>query len=348
MSLLALQSLEVGRVCAKRWRADGVVEPYGSIVWWRPRESHAVVDIESLAAALERLEVRPDLCVVRGTLVDQDAKRIRRAMQGDGAGLSDGDRSWMCCDLDTLETTPELRAQLRDNPWGGLELAARFAVSLLPEWLRDVSCVAQWSQSAGRDGYARAKLHLWFWLDRPVCCASLAAWSSTVDALDPSVCRPVQPIYTSRPIIEDGWAFGPTRRTMLVGGSRPIAACPDVLQSSDAWQAEKKARDDERASRAAMWAAADKYRTPLARASRAARRMDAVVRSALAEMAAAPESRRHGTLMRSAAAIARTAHDLGVDPMNDLVALAGVAKARLPSDRAHEPAAAIEYVLRTL
>lgn len=348
MSLLALQSLEVGRVCAKRWRADGVCESYGSIVWWRPLENRAVGGIVDLAEALERLEVRPDLCIVRGTLINPGAGRIRRAMQGPDAGLRDGDRSWMCCDLDTLETTPDLRAQLRDDPWGGIELAARFAVELLPEWLHGVSFVAQWSQSAGRDGYTKAKLHLWFWLDRPVCCASLSEWSSTIAALDPAVCRPVQPIYTSRPIIEDGWTFGPSRRTILIPGARASASPPPEIVDIATWQAAKDARDAEQRAKAAKWAEADRYRSPAARASRGARHMDAVVRKALDEMASAPESRRHGTLMRSAAAIARTAQEIDVDPTQDLEVLAQVARARLPSDRSDEPKAAIDYVLRTL
>lgn len=348
MSLLALQSLERGRVCAKRWRADGTVEPYGSIVWWRPLENRRIESIADLAEALERLEVRPDLCIVRGTLVDPAAQRIRRAMQGEGAGLTDGDRSWLCCDLDTLDTTPELRAQLREDPWGGIEIAARWALSKMPEWIQQASIVAQWSQSAGRDGYARAKLHLWVWLDRPVCCASLAQWANGVEALDPAVCRPVQPIYTSRPIIEDGWTFGPSRRTVLLAGSRDAASPPLEIVDLATWRAAKEARDTEARERAAKWAEADRYRSPAARVSRGAKRMDAVVRRALDEMASAPESRRHGTLVRCAAAIARTAGEIGIDPHDDLRALCEVAVARLPSDRASEPQAAIEYALRTL
>jgi hypothetical protein len=76
--------------------------------------------------------------------------------------------------------------------------------------------------------------------------------------------------------------------------------------------------------------------------------MDTVVRKALDDMAAAPESRRHGTIVRCAAAIARTAYELGVDPSEDLGALCAVAVARLPGDRSHEPQVAIDYALRTL
>lgn len=347
MSLLALQSLEDGKLCAKRWRADGSVESYGLITWWRPVSATNVSDIGRLYGALQRLRARRDLVVVRGTLVDPEAIRMRRALQGDYAGLRDGDRPWLCCDLDTLATDEGMRAELVADAPGGLQRVGAWARSQLPAWLQDVTCVARWSQSAGRDAFAKAKLHLWFWLDRPVCCASLATWASDVPMLDPAVCRPVQPIYTSDPIVEDGWR-GPEERVALVPGAVDVGTTPaDILSYAD-WRARKDAADREREERARMWAEADRYRSPAARQSRAARRMDTVVRRALDEMASAPESRRHGTLMRAAAAISRTAHEVGVDPRADLEALAQVAAARLPADRASEPATAIEYAQRTL
>lgn len=347
MSLLALQSLEAGKGCAKRWRPDGTVESYGLITWWRPLEARGIRDIDGLAGALERLGKRRDLVVVRGTLLDPSAQRIRRAMQGDGAGLTDGDRSWVCCDLDTLVPTDELRAELLLSPSGGIDIAGRWAREQLPEWMRSATVVARWSQSAGRDGYAKVKLHLWAWLTRPVCCASLAEWATDVDILDPAVCRTVQPIYTADPIIEDGWTSGPTRRVAIIRGSVDAAEPPDDLVDLATWTARKIAEDKERSERAAMWAAADRYRSPVAIRARAARRIDAVVKRALDEMASAPESRRHATLTRAAASIARTARDLGLDPMDDLRALAAVAAARLPSDRSSEPYAVIEYAART-
>lgn len=347
MSLLALQSLEPDKVCAKRWRADGTVDTYGLITWWRPLEAPAVTDIGKLYRALQRLRGRHDMVVVRGTLVDPTAQRMRRALQGDGANLSDGDRPWLCCDLDTLATDEGLRAELVADAPGGLQRVGAWARAQLPAWLQDVTCVARWSQSAGRDAFAKAKLHLWFWFDRAVCCASLAAWAADVPMLDPAVCRPVQPIYTSDPIVEDGWR-GPDERVALVPGGVDVARPPDEILSYADWRARKDAADREREQKARMWAEADRYRSPAARASRAARRMDAVVRRALEEMATAPESRRHGTLMRSAAAIARTAQEVGVDPRADLEALAQVAAARLPADRATEPRVAIEYAQRTL
>jgi hypothetical protein len=347
MSLLALQSLERDKACAKRWLPSGAVESYGLITWWRPFEAPAVSDIGKLYRALQRLRSRPDMVVVRGTLIDPSATRMRRALNGDDANLQDGDRSWLCCDLDTLATDEGMRAELVADMPGGLQRVGAWARAQLPAWLRDVTCVARWSQSAGRDAFARAKLHLWFWLARPVCCASLAAWASDVPMLDPAVCRPVQPIYTSDPIVQDGWR-GPDERVALVAGTADLGSPPPALLNIGDWTARKNVADREREENARRWAEADRYRTPAARASRAASRLHTVVRRALDEMATAPESRRHGTLMRAAAAIARTAQEVGVDPRSDLDALAQVAAARLPSGRAAEPAVAIEYAQRTL
>lgn len=348
MSLLALQSLEPGKVCAKRWRAGGEVEAYGSIVWWRPLEAPGVRNIDQLASALQRLAQRTDLCVVRGTLVDASATRIRRAVQGEHAGLRDGDRSWLCCDLDTLAPPDELRAELLTSPSGGIDAAGRWARSMLPAWLQDVTIVAQWSQSAGRDGYRLAKLHLWAWLDRPVCCASLTEWARDIDVLDPAVCRTVQPIYTSDPIIEDGWTSGPTRRIAVIRGRVDAATPPAEVVDLATWEARRRAQDKARAEQAERWAEANRYRSPAARASRDARRMHGCTQRALDEMATAPESRRHGTLTRCAASIARTAAELGMDPTDDLRMLQDIAVARLPASRAAEPGAVIEYVRRSI
>lgn len=346
MSLLALQSLEPGKVCAKRWRADGTVEAYGRATWWRPMEARGVRDIDQLAAALERLAKRPDLCVVRGTLVDPAATRIRRALQGDGAGLRDGDRSWICCDLDHLQPPDDVRAELTMSPSGAVDIAGRWARAQLPEWLQDVTIVAQYSASAGRDGYQKAKLHVWAWLTRPVCCASLASYASGVEVLDPAVCRPVQPIYTADPIIEDGWTGGPTRRLAVVRGRSDAAEPPAECVDLATWEARRRIDELERQQRAAKWAEANKYRSPTALLSRAARRMEQVVSQAVTEMAGAPESRRHGTLMSGAIRIVKTASELGLDPQADLQKLVDVALARLPSDRRHEPAEVIEYAMR--
>lgn len=346
MSLLALQSLESGKVCAKRWRPDGQVESYGSIVWWRPLEARGIRNIDQLAAALGRLATRPDLCVVRGTLIDPTATRIRRALNGDAAGLQDGDRSWICCDLDTLEPPSEIRAEILTSPTGGIDLAGRWARDQLPEWLQDVTVIAQWSQSAGRDGYAKAKLHVWAWLSRPVCCASLAAWATDVPLLDPAVCRPVQPIYTSDPIIDDGWTSGPTRRIAIIRGRVDEAEPPDEIECLSTWTARRKLAEIDRQERAARYAEANRYRSPWAVLSRAARRLEAVTRQALDEMAGALESRRHATLMRCAMRIAKTATELGLDASRDLDALRDVAASRLPADRQGEPDEVISYAVR--
>lgn len=348
MSLLALQSLDGSKPCAKRWRADGEVESYPLITWWRPLEATAVNNIDRLFEALQRLGKRRDLCVIRGAARDPSAKRIRRKTRDEG-DIVDVDRPWLVCDFDNLSTAGRegLQAAIVADPDEGLVLAADYARASLPVWLRTATMVARWSQSAGRDGFAKAKIHLWFWLSRAVCSASLSEYVTANTHLDPSVCRPVQPIYTADPIIEDGWTAGPRERVKLIRGTSDTADPSPKILSLDDWRADRAAKEEQRKAVSAKFAEANMYRSPMALRQRGARRMYELTTKAVGEIAGAPEGRRHATLIRSAASIVRVAREVGIDPQPDLDAIANAARARLPASRANEVSEALRYVLET-
>jgi len=338
--ILGLRSLD-GSACAKHWRADGSVEGYGHGVWWQPLEARGIVDLASLYAALQRLRGRRDMMLVRGTVREPGAARIRRAIHGDDAGLRDGDRAWMCCDLDTLDVPEDLRGAFAAP--SGIETAGRWARALLPAWLRTAAMVAQWSASAGRDGFARAKLHLWVWLSRGVCCRSLELYARSVPILDPSVCRPVQPIYTADPIIEDGWT-GPEQRLALIDGD--VAEPPLEVMSLDQHLAFEQVEIAARQAEAARWAEAARYRSPLANANLAQRRLMKVIERHVDALANAGEGDRHACLVAGSRAIVSTAAELQLDPHAGLEQLRSVGYAKLPSSRHHEIAQVIAYTLR--
>jgi hypothetical protein len=356
MGLLALQSRDPRKICAKRFLADGTVIGYGSPTWWTPIPAPRIDSIFKLYTALLRLQQRRDLIVVRGELINPNAKTIRRAIADKvceytgqilPAGLKDADRRWLVCDLDTAEPPESLRRELLADPDRGIERAGKWAMTLLPDWMQGTTTVACWSNSAGLDGYKRAKLHLWLWLDRPVCCASLANYITKIPVLDPAVCRAAQPIYTADPIIERPWPGAPTRRVALIKGEKHAATPPPELMNLADHQTRLEEENRKRQAEADRWKEAARFRPELANRSRAIAHMQRIVARALDEMAQAPESRRHITLVKQAANIVRHARELRLDPRPDLAALERVAIAKLPENRRSEPALAIAYALRT-
>lgn len=356
MALLALQSRDPEKLCAKRFLADGTVKGYGSPTWWIPIYAPKINGLDQLYTTLQRLRSRPDLLIVRGGLIDINAKSVRRAWKPktnpktgivSPPGLKDVDRAWMVADLDTLAPPPELRAELQADPSGGLEKAGRWAQTQLPAWLQDADCIAQWSNSAGRDGYAKLKMHIFFWLDRAVCSDSLSAYAATIPVLDPATCRSCQPIYTADPIIEDGWTGAPQTRIVLMRGNKRAASPPPEIMSLEDWEYTLKLRDQERRDAAEVTRLIQSVLPEAAQRTIALRRFHRIVQRALEAMASAPESRRHDTLLSKAASIARSARELGINPYQDLEALARVAIARLPSNRSAEVGLAIAYALRT-
>lgn len=156
-----------------------------------------VADIHSLAAALQVLERNPRVCVIRGEYVGTTPERDVRKLQRNGGGFVPLPRRWVMLDIDGIEAPEGM------DPTG-LE-AIDHVIGLLPAEFRGVSHFYQWSSSAGLKGRA-IKLHLWFWLDRPVHDEDLERWAEGIGIVDPAVFRTVQVHYTAAPIFLDGRA----------------------------------------------------------------------------------------------------------------------------------------------
>jgi hypothetical protein len=75
---------------------------------------------------------------------------------------------------------------------------------LLPSYFRGVRCIASATASTGRKGLCTARMRLFFELTEAADNDALSAWledlNKRIPAIDPSVLRPQQPIYTARPI----------------------------------------------------------------------------------------------------------------------------------------------------
>jgi len=114
--------------------------------------------------------------------------------------LKDVPRSWLAVDVDDCHVPEPLGLATR------IVEAGRHVRALLPAEFHDAACVVSASASTGLAGPARARLRLWFLLDRPIACADLHRWARGARAaghpVDPQVCLPAQPIYTARPLFE--------------------------------------------------------------------------------------------------------------------------------------------------
>ncbi len=185
------------RRLAKRVRADGTIDAYDSARTY-DLFTVEIPDLASLERLLGQLLRRPDCAVVRGGIIDPDrTRRVRRLAHvdketGECPTLEERPRQWLALDLDSPERPEGISAD-------DLAGCAAVAVSRLPAAFRDVACIVQASGSHGLKPGLR--LRLWYWLDRPLSGQELKRWLRGV-AVDPTVFRPAQVIYTAAPVFD--------------------------------------------------------------------------------------------------------------------------------------------------
>jgi len=207
--------------------------------------------LAGLADALRKLESRDNYFVIRGELRGQATRREkvnRLASWNDKERQPDWeqrDRQWAMFDID-------------DIAWSGPEIVSQFEyerrlVSIikdkLPSCFHDVGFYYQLSSSAGltkvdggayRVGHTTLKAHLWYWLDRPLCCPSIREWIRGSNLpIDAAPFNPVQPHYTSNPSFRGG--DDPLQfRSGIVLGRCPVLTLPDSVTGRDEYVRAKK------------------------------------------------------------------------------------------------------------
>jgi hypothetical protein len=188
-------------------------EPHNKATWHDVTLSPKITSLDDLAAILARLESARECFVVRGEPTQSGTLR-RRSEDGTFACV---DRRWLMIDID-------------DCPGDSVTEA----IALLPDYFRDVACWYQYSASAGiKPG---VKVHLWYWLDRPVCCFSLRQWAKSLSGIvDASLYNPVQVHYTARPVFKNAEDPLPNRSGMIPG--RPVLSLPATVVDLAAWRA---------------------------------------------------------------------------------------------------------------
>jgi hypothetical protein len=187
------------RRLAKIVHRDGTIQGFDSARTF-DLFSVPVADLEATAKLLDHLLHRPDCAVVRGNIIDPArTKQVRRLAlpdpkTGECPTLQEAAHQWLALDLDNAERPASI-------PADDLAGCAAMAVSRLPAAFCGVSCIAQASGSHGL--VPGIRLRLWYWLSRPASGPELKRWLRGV-AVDHSVFRPAQVIYTAAPIFEPG------------------------------------------------------------------------------------------------------------------------------------------------
>ena len=188
-----------------------VTEDYERRTWFSfaPRDAG---DIRELSALLTNLEGQGDTFVILGVPKEgiEPGSEVRRLLykdteNGQGPYFKEADdgQPWLVLDIDRLPCPPDL------DPVNEPENAVVYALSRLPDEFASATCHWQLSASAGVDSGGLIKMHLWFWLDRPVKVHSLRQWARVVNdraglqLIDPAPFNPVQPIYTAAPVFLD-------------------------------------------------------------------------------------------------------------------------------------------------
>lgn len=214
-----------------------------------------ISSLEELAHLLKQLSHDSHACLVRGHLAENRNPTYvqRNTVKHHGAEgfFEETDGQWFQADIDEGEL-PEVISY--NDPEALLKAAIwvrdQFLGQKAPE-LVGVSCVAQWSASAAfspastsgkeykLDQIRIPKLHLWFWLDRPVCGPSLRPYLKRIGA-DDRVAVCVQPNYTAAPMLFDRWGQrvpDPLAwRTRILPGTHDTVCAPPCLVDLKTWQ----------------------------------------------------------------------------------------------------------------
>lgn len=192
--------------------------------------------LDDLHALIVRLQADPRAFLIRGEPIPgRDLKNILRTKNtkdGEAAAFREYPRRWVMLDVDGLNipvdwSTPQ-----------GCQAAADRLVGLLPMELRVAGYIWQVSASAGMKPGCR--MHLFYFLDRPLGEQELTRWGDFINEnagrkiLDNAVFRTIQPLYVAPPIFGDGLLDPVAQRIGYIPGAP--ASLPRMSARGEAWK----------------------------------------------------------------------------------------------------------------
>lgn len=268
---------------------------------------------------------------------------------GDAATLQDHASRWLCVDIDNLSAPAGL------DPLDLASVAPWAIQRALPETFHSAGVIAQHSSSAGLSSNPRAiKLHLWFWLSKPLLttpvkrwlgeaaplCARNAKTGAPVHGIDLSVYNPAHVLFIGAPCLGAG-VVDPIQGPRSLHLPGPPVDVAQARRRMDLWAVEEKMRRDAAAQRLTRW---HSYRTPRLNDKRG-RALAALDR----EAAAMPLSDgRHIHTLQALGKLAAAGH-LDAGGVSEAEAKAALERAWLatgakPSEAARDPERAAAFV----
>lgn len=186
-------------------------------------DAEPVEDLADLYGLLRWLDDKTDTIIVRPAVIEGAPVNIRRISSGPEQGLVDVPRYALMVDIDDLVVTfptdwmrkPELYIR-------------RLIRKALPECFHHAGVIAQFSSGMRADG-GEPRVHLWFWLDRPLISLVIKRWLKGCP-IDHGVYSRGQPHFTAAPIFESG--VDPLGEQRLLHFPGPVVVVPDDIDTS--------------------------------------------------------------------------------------------------------------------
>lgn len=199
MDKITILSSLAGEPLTKRiqWTGSAFSPPEFDTPYLYEAGTADVGNLETLSELLASLEGEPSRIVIRGALKEGfSSSNIPRRCSDASDPFKLADRQWLCVDIDELALPVEL-ADFNTHA----EAVALFAAEQLPDEFQGVDFHWQFSSSMGVA--PGIKIHLWFWLSKPISDGQAKAWLSASKAkIDNSLYNPVHLHITSAPIFE--------------------------------------------------------------------------------------------------------------------------------------------------
>lgn len=184
-----------------------------------------VADLEDLFGLLRWLNDKTDTYIVRPAVIEGAPVKLRRLSTPGypDRGLIDVPRYALMVDID------EPGILLPRNWMADPERHLRALISkVLPEAFHHAGVIAQFSSGMSADG-GTPRVHLWFWLDRPLISIAAKRWLKCCP-IDDTIYNRGQPHYTAAPIFEVG--VDPLGKQRLVFMPGPVVEVPEGVDTS--------------------------------------------------------------------------------------------------------------------
>jgi hypothetical protein len=213
---------------AKGWRLTKTITKAGKkLSAQKPRlfthVADEVRDLKDLYELLCWLEDKTDTIIVRPAVVQGAPTEIQRISSGHRQGLIDVPLYALMVDIDDLVVTfpTDWRSDLDRHIRALIKKA-------LPEAFHGAGVIAQFSSGMSADG-GTPRVHLWFWLSRPLNSIAVKRWLKGCP-IDDTIYSKGQPHFTASPIFEDG--VDPLGEQRLVFMPGPVVEVPECIDTS--------------------------------------------------------------------------------------------------------------------